>query len=57
MVIRGSKLMFMTGRREGGERGMMGRKAQKGAGLLFVVMKIDLGLTHIYKSDNHQKTF
>lgn len=43
--------------REGGESGMMGRKAQKDTGLLFVLMKIDLGLTHIYKPGNQQKTF
>lgn len=43
--------------RKGGESGMMGRKALKDTGLLFVLMKIDLGLTRIYKSDNQQKTF
>lgn len=43
--------------RKGGESGMMGRKAQKDMGLLFVLTKADLGLTHAYESDNGQKTF
>lgn len=41
--------------RKGGESGMVGRKAQEDTGLLFVLMKIDLGLTHIYKYHNQQK--
>lgn len=36
---------------------MMGRRAQKDTGPLSVVTKSDLGLMHIYKSDNQQKTF
>lgn len=43
--------------RKGGESGMMGRKAQKDAGRRFVLVKIDLGLTFIYKADNRQKAF
>lgn len=46
MEIRGSKLMFMAGRREGGESGMVGRRAQKDTGLLSVLMKVDLGCIH-----------
>lgn len=43
--------------REGGESGTVGRRAQKDTGPLFVLTKIDLGPTRIYKSDNQQKTF
>lgn len=43
--------------RKGGESGMMGREAQRDTGLLLVLTKADLGLTHIYKSENQQKTF
>lgn len=43
--------------RKGGESGMMGRRAQKDTDPLSVVTKSDLGLMHIYKSDNQQKTF
>lgn len=39
--------------RKGGENGMMERKAQKDTGLLFVLMKANLGC--ICKFDNQQK--
>lgn len=42
--------------RKGGESGMMGRKAQGDTRLLCDLMKVDLRLTHIYKSANQQKT-
>lgn len=46
MEIRGSKLTFMAGRREGGESGTVGRRAQKDAGLLSVLVKVNLGCIH-----------